>query len=113
MTYEVYTFVLHVLLNALVVDPLKQPPGLIYASPMETSEEDVSLRVVPEMDEGRYSNIMVLTKKSGGGGGLGNGGTWWWRTRRDPRTFNRIARTRRPCFGGCALILGLKKQLLH
>ena len=73
MTYEVYTFVLHVLLNALVVDPLKQPPELIYASPMETSEEDVSLRVVPEMDEGRYSNIMVLTKKSGGGG-LGNGG---------------------------------------
>jgi len=74
MTYEVYTFVLHVLLNALVVDPLKQPPELIYASPMETSEEDVSLRVVPEMDEGRYSNIMVLTKKSGGGGGLGGGG---------------------------------------
>ena len=72
MTYEVYTFVLHVLLNALVVDPLKQP-AKIYASPMETSEEDVSLRVVPEMDEGRYSNIMVLTKKSGGGG-LGNGG---------------------------------------
>ena len=60
MTYEVYTFLLHVLLNALVVDPLKQPQGLIYASPMETSEEDVSLRVVPEMDEGRYSNIMVF-----------------------------------------------------
>jgi len=66
MTYEVYTFLLHVLLNALVVDPLKQPQEFINASPMETSEEDVSLRVVPEMDEGRYSNIMVLTKKSGG-----------------------------------------------
>ena len=74
MTYEVYTFLLHVLLNALVVDPLKQPQEFINASPMETSEEDVSLRVVPEMDEGRYSNIMVLTKKSGGGGGLGGGG---------------------------------------
>ena len=59
MTFQAYTLLLHVLLNALVVDPLKQP-AKIYASPMETSEEDVSLRVVPEMDEGRYSNIMVL-----------------------------------------------------
>jgi len=60
MTLFQPTCVLHVLLNTLVVDPLKQPEVPIYASPMETSEEDVSLRVVPEMDEGRYSNIMVL-----------------------------------------------------
>lgn len=60
MTYSVYTLLLHVLLNALSVDPLKQKDGSIYASPMETSEEDVSLIVVPETDEGRYSNIMVL-----------------------------------------------------
>ena len=60
MTDEVYTPLLHVLLNALVVDPLKQPEVLIYASPIETSEEDVSLILVPETDEGRYSNIMEL-----------------------------------------------------